>query len=69
MADTDFVTEAQVNALVTALAATAEAGAKYVFHGATAGTSRPSFAGVVIWVGTVAPTNAVTSTDFWIDTT
>lgn len=41
----------------------------YVFHGAVAGTARPTNAGVVIWVGTVTPTNAVTATDFWIDTT
>lgn len=41
----------------------------YVFHGATAGTARPTGAGVVVWVGTVTPTNANTSTDFWIDTT
>ncbi len=41
----------------------------YVFHGSTAGTARPTGAGVVVWVGTVAPTNANTSVDFWIDTT
>lgn len=69
MADSDFVTEAQLNALVTALGAQAEKSPVYVFHGSTAGTARPSFGGTVVWVGTVAPTNAVTSTDFWIDTT
>lgn len=41
----------------------------YVFHGATGGTARPTNAGVVIWVGTATPTNANSSTDFWIDTT
>lgn len=41
----------------------------YVFHGATAGTARPTNAGVVIWVGSVTPTNGITATDFWIDTT
>ena len=69
MANSDFATEGQLNALVTAVAAAAAAGVRMVFHGATAGTSRPSFGGTVIWVGTVAPTNAVTATDFWIDTT
>lgn len=69
MADSDFVTEAQMNSLVTALSTQAEKSPVYVFHGSTAGTSRPSFGGTVIWVGTVAPSNAVTSTDFWIDTT
>lgn len=69
MADTDFVTEAQLNALVTALGTQAEKSPVYVFHGATAGTARPSFGGPVIWVGTVAPTNAIAATDFWIDTT
>lgn len=65
MADTDFVTVGQINALVTAMAS---AHNKYVFHGATASTARPANVAVVIWVGTVAPTNANTSTDFWIDT-
>lgn len=68
MADSDFVTEAQMNALVTALGTQAEKSPIYVFHGATAGTSRPSFGGTVVWVGTVSPTNADTSKDFWIDT-
>lgn len=68
MANSDFATEGQLNSLVTAVAAAVEAGVRMVFHGGTAGTARPSFGGTVIWVGTVAPTNAVTSTDFWIDT-
>jgi hypothetical protein len=43
-------------------------GLAYVFHGATAGTARPTgFAGV-IWVGSVEPTLAVNN-DVWIDTT
>jgi hypothetical protein len=41
----------------------------YVYHAGVAGTARPTNAGVVIWVGTVTPTNAITGTDFWIDTT
>ena len=69
MADSDFATEGQLNALVTALANAAKAHGTYVFHGSTAGTARPSVSGTVIWVGTVAPTNAITTKDFWIDTT
>lgn len=69
MASSDFVTEGQVDALVTALASHAIATSTYVYHGGTAGTARPSVAGPVVWVGTVAPTNADTSIDFWIDTT
>lgn len=41
---------------------------QYVNHGATAGTSRPSGAGKVVWNGSVAPTNA-SSGDDWYDTT
>jgi hypothetical protein len=69
MANSDFATEGQLNALVTAVATAVEASVRMVFHGSTAGTSRPSFGGTVIWVGTVAPSNAVSATDFWIDTT
>jgi hypothetical protein len=69
MADSDFATEAQLNALVTAVGAASKLAGIYVFHGATAGTARPSFGGTVIWVGTVAPSNAITARDFWIDTT
>jgi S-adenosylmethionine:diacylglycerol 3-amino-3-carboxypropyl transferase len=69
MADSDFVTEGQMNSLVTAIGNAVEAAPRYVFHGATAGTARPSFGGTVVWVGTVAPTNAITARDFWIDTT
>lgn len=68
MANSDFVTEGQLNALVTALVAQSEKQAVYVFHGATGSTARPSFAGPVVWVGTATPANAVTATDFWIDT-
>jgi hypothetical protein len=39
-----------------------------VVHGATAGTARPVAAPVVLWVGTVAPTNAATN-DLWWDKT
>lgn len=69
MAAGDFVTESQVSALVTALAAHLDGGSIYIYHGSTAGTARPSFAGTVVWVGTVAPSNAITARDFWIDTT
>lgn len=44
----------------------------WVNHGATAGTARPTIgsnntaAPLVIWVGSVEPTNAL-ATDIWID--
>lgn len=41
-------------------------GVVFVNHGATAGTARPANAVMVIWSGTVQPTNAV-SPDIWID--
>ena len=44
------------------------AGLTYVEHGATAGTARPSGYGLVVWYGTVEPTNAIDN-DFWVDTT
>jgi hypothetical protein len=69
MADSDFATEGQLNALVTALATQAEKSPIYVYHGATGSTARPSFGGTVIWVGSATPANADTSKDFWIDTT
>ncbi len=37
-------------------------------HGATAGYTRPTGFTVVVWVGTVEPTNAVNG-DIWVDTT
>ena len=37
-----------------------------VVHGATAGTSRPTIFDVVIWIGSVEPTNAAND-DLWID--
>jgi len=40
----------------------------YIFHGADGNHARPANVGVGIWVGTAIPTNAVLSTDFWIDT-
>ena len=40
-----------------------------VHHGSTAGTARPSGFAAITWIGTVAPTNANTSLDVWIDTT
>lgn len=39
----------------------------YVKHGATAGTARPSGYAVVLWEGSVTPTNA-SNDDLWIDT-
>ena len=39
-----------------------------VYHGATAGTARPSTANPVMWVGTVTPTNA-SDNDVWVDQT
>lgn len=38
-----------------------------VVHGATAGTTRPTGAAVVHWIGSVEPTNA-TNNDLWTDT-
>lgn len=69
MANSDYVTEGQVNSLVTALVTQAEKSPVYVYHGATGSTARPSFAGPVVWVGSATPANANTSLDFWIDTT
>ena len=40
-----------------------------VIHGATASTARPTGVTHVEWVGSVAPTNANTTNDTWIDTT
>lgn len=39
-----------------------------VKHDGVAGTARPTAAGVVLWVGSVQPTNANTATDIWLDT-
>jgi hypothetical protein len=41
---------------------------RLVVHGATAGTARPSNATVVLWIGSVTPTNA-SDGDIWLDTT
>lgn len=43
-------------------------GVGFVNHGATAGTARPANFGLVIWIGSVEPTNA-TNDDIWVDTT
>lgn len=40
----------------------------YVVHGAVAGTARPTGFGVVMWIGTVQPTNSIDG-DIWINTT
>lgn len=52
-----IATGAQVNSFVR------------VIHGSTAGTARPAGVTNVEWVGSVAPTNADTVNDTWIDTT
>ena len=38
-----------------------------VIHGATAGTARPTGFAMVIWIGSVEPTNAENN-DIWHDT-
>lgn len=40
--------------------------AVFVSHGATAGTARPAGAGLVIWYGSVEPTNSAAH-DIWLD--
>lgn len=37
-----------------------------VNHGATAGTARPTVTGIVLWIGSVEPTNAVDG-DLWLE--
>ena len=56
----------QVNAVETELEFTDATMGKIV-HGATAGTTRPAGFGVVTWIGSVEPSNAVNN-DLWIDT-
>jgi hypothetical protein len=38
----------------------------FVTHGSTAGTARPAGAGLVIWIGTVTPSNAAVN-DLYIN--
>lgn len=64
----------EANADVTDAVNVAAAGASmesdtvtFVKHGATAGTTRPTGFAVVIWLGSVEPTNAVDD-DIWVDT-
>lgn len=38
-----------------------------VNHGSTAGTARPDVDGIVEWIGSVEPTNAINN-DIWIET-
>lgn len=53
---------------VTAAANVSTAGGLItVNHGATAGTTRPSVSGPVMWIGSVEPTNA-SNGDVWVDT-
>ena len=61
MADTDFVTEAQINALVTAIGAHSATNIVAIDIGATAGTARTAGAGVQYWIcnNGVTPTNAI----------
>ena len=61
MADTDFVTEGGLNALVTAVAANAASGIVKIDIGATAGTARTAGAAVQYWIcdNGVTPTNAI----------
>lgn len=62
MAATDFVTEAQLNALVTSLAAKAKFSLIAIDIGATAGAARTAGAGVQYWIcnAGITPTNAIT---------
>lgn len=41
--------------------------ARFVLHGGTAGTTRPSGFATVVWLGSVEPTNA-TNGDVWLKT-
>lgn len=61
-----LIDDADASAQRTTLGVDAALG--YVNHGSTAGTSRPSTYGAVLWVGSVEPTNA-TNGDVWVDTT
>jgi hypothetical protein len=54
--------DTEAAAILTALAARPT----IVAHGTNAGTARPAGAASVVWVGSVAPTNRVTTTDIWI---
>ena len=38
-----------------------------VVHAGTAGTARPTWGGVIMWIGSVEPTNSVND-DLWVDT-
>lgn len=42
---------------------------KVIVHGSTATTARPTGWASVMWIGSVAPTNAVDDLDTWLDTT
>lgn len=39
-----------------------------VNHGSTASTTRPAGVTIVMWIGSVSPTNSIDG-DVWIDTT
>jgi len=56
----------KIETVGTASAISSAGGLIFVNHGGTAGTSRPSVSGAVIWIGTVEPTNA-SNGDIWID--
>lgn len=56
----------QVNVAEDALEFT-DAVTGQIVHGSTAGTTRPVGFDVVMWIGSVEPTNAVNN-DVWVDT-
>ena len=67
-ADATKLSGIESSADVTDEANVSSAGAEIrVDHGATAGTSRPSVSGYVLWVGSVEPTNAING-DRWQNT-
>ena len=53
--------------LTTTSGALTSTGVVVVSHGSTASTARPTNAAVVMWKGSVEPTNAVNG-DLWYDT-
>jgi len=42
-------------------------GVIYVYHSGVAGTSRPGVSGIVLWIGSVEPTNSINN-DLWVNT-
>ncbi len=66
----EAVATANVTGLTTTLDAKAfrSATVGVVTHGTTAGTARPTGWASIMWIGSVAPTNANNNTDTWLDT-